>query len=72
MVRAFSIFCGVRCFVCRVSTCFTKVRLGSNVRSSIFMFLSVGSVVLFIVSLSFVECTAGYGVNNIVCVLRGF
>ena len=38
----------------------------------IFMFLSVGSVALFIVSLSFVECSAACGVNSIVCVFEGF
>ena len=34
------------------------------------MVLSVGSVVL-LVSLSFVECSAGYGVNSIVGVFEG-
>ena len=51
--------------------CFEKVCLGLNVRPSIFMILSVESVVLFIGSLSFVECSAGCGVNSIVCVLEG-
>ena len=30
------------------------------------------SVVVLIVSLSFVECSAGCGVNSIVCVFDGF
>ena len=51
--------------------CEKKVCLGSNVRPSVFMVLSVGSVVLFIVSLSFVECSSGWGVNIIVCVFEG-
>ena len=34
---------------------FEKACLGSNVRSDIFMSLLVGSVVLFLVSLSFAE-----------------
>ena len=46
--------------------------LGSNVRPSIFMFLSIGSVVLFIDSLSFAECSAGCGVNAIPCIFVGF
>ena len=33
--------------------------------------MSVGSVVLFLVSLSFVDCSAGYEVNSIVCVFEG-
>ena len=45
---------------------------GANVRPSIFVVLSVASVVLFIVSLSFAECSAGCGVNSIVCVFEGF
>ena len=36
----------------------------------IFMFLSVGSVVLFIVKVSFVECSAGCGVNSIACIFE--
>ena len=50
---------------------FVKVCLGSNFRPSIFMFLFEGSVALFIVSLSFVECSAGCRVNSIVCVFEG-
>ena len=42
----------------------------SNGRPSIFMVLSVGSGVLFIVSLSVVECSAGVGVNSIVYVFE--
>ena len=51
--------------------CITKVCLELNVRPSIFTFFSVLSV-LFIVSLSFVECSAGCGcrVNSIVFVFE--
>ena len=51
--------------------CFAKVCLGSNVTPSIFMFLSVGSVMLFIISLSF-DCPAVCGVNSIICVFEKF
>ena len=58
-------------FALSVMVCvsFKKVCLVSNVRPSIFRSSFVGSVVLFIVILSFVECFAGCGVNSIVCVL---
>ena len=36
------------------------------------MFLFVGNVVLFTVSLSFSESSAGCAVNNIACVFEGF
>ena len=53
-------------------TCFAEVCLGSNARPSIFIVLCVGSVVLFIDSLSFVEYSAGCGVNSIACVFEVF
>ena len=46
--------------------------MSANVRPSIFMSLCVGSVVLFIVSLSFVDCSVRCGVNSIVCVFERF
>ena len=52
--------------------CFAKVCLESNVRPSIFMVLSVESVVLFIVSLRFIEYSAECEVNSIVCIFEGF
>ena len=53
--------------------CFAKVCLGSNVRPSklVCLFLFVGSVALFIVSLSFVECFAGCKVNSVFMFLKG-
>ena len=72
VVSAFSIFVVFFLLSVVFCTCFAKVCMGSNVRPSIFIVLSVGSVVLFIASFSFVECSAGCGVNNIVCVFEGF
>lgn len=46
--------------------------LGSNVRPSIFGSFVVGSVVLFMVSFSSCEYSAGSGVKRVVCVLEGF
>ena len=37
-----------------------------------FISLFVGKIVVFIVSLSFVDCYVGCGVNSIVCVFEGF
>ena len=70
-MRAFSIFVVFFALSVVFWICFAKVCLGSNVRPSIFMVLSVGSVVLLIVSLSFVKCSAGCGVNSTVCVFEG-
>ena len=72
VVRGFSIYVVFFALSVLFCMCFEKVCLESNVRLSIFMFLFVGSVLLYIVSLSFVECSAGYGVNSIVCVFEGF
>ena len=71
-MSAFSIFVVFFALSVVFCICFAKVCLGSNVKPSIFIVLSLGSVVLFIVSLSFVECSAGCGVNSIVCVFEGF
>ena len=72
VVSAFSIFVVFFALSVVFCICFAKVCLGSNVRPSIFIVLSVGSVV-FIVSLSFVvECSAGCEMNSIVCVFEGF
>ena len=54
---------------CLVAMCFAKLYLRPNVRPSIFIFLFVGSIVLSIVSLSFVECSAGCRVNSTVFAL---
>ena len=72
VMRAFSIFVVFFALSVMCCMCFEEVCLGSNIRPCIFMFLFVGSVVLFIVSISFVECSAGCGVNSIVCVFEGF
>ena len=47
VVRAFIIFVVFFALSVLFCMCFEKVCLGSNVRPSIFMFLFVGSVVLF-------------------------
>ena len=66
-MRAFSNFVVFFTLSVVFCMCFAKVCLGSNVRPSIFMVLSVESDVLFIVSLSFVECSAGCGM---LCVMK--
>ena len=71
-MSTFSIFVVFFAFSVVFCVCFAKVCLGWNVRPSLFMVLSVGSVVLFIVSLSFLKCSSGCGVNSIVCVFKGF
>ena len=53
MVSAFSIFVVFFALSVVFCICFAKVCLGANVRPSIFMILSVGSVVLFIVKSQF-------------------
>ena len=72
VVRAFSII--VVFFALSVVFClyFEKVCLMSNVSSSTFMSLFVGSVALVIVSLSFIECSAVCEENSIVYVFEGF
>ena len=72
VVSTFSIFMVLFALSDVFCICFAKVCLGLNVRPNIFMVLSMGSVVLLIVSLNFVECSAGCGVNSIVCVFEGF
>ena len=72
VVGAFSLFAVFFALSVRFCMRFEKVYLGSNVRHNIFMFSFVGNVLLFIVSLNFVECSAGHGVNSIVCVFEGF
>ena len=71
VVRAFSIFvvffACLSCFVCVLRKCVWGQRL-----ELIFVCFFVESVVLFIVSLSFVDCSVGCGVKSIVCVLEGF
>ena len=59
------LWCSLPCL-----SCFAKVGLRSIVRP-VFTLLFVESVLLFIVSLSLVESSAGDRVNSIVCVLRG-
>ena len=72
VVRDFNIFVMFFALSDVFCMCFEKVCLRSNIKPSIFMFLSMGSVLLFIVSLSFVECPAGCGVNSIVWVFEGY
>ena len=71
-MSAFSIFVVFFALSVVFCMCLAKVCLRSNVRHSIVTVLSVESVVLFIVSVSFVECSAGCGVNGIVCVFERF
>ena len=71
VVRAFSIFVVFFAWSVVFCMCFKKMCLGSTVRLSSFTVLFVGSVMLFIGSLSFVECSDGCGANGSVCVLRG-
>ena len=69
VVRAFSIFVVFFALSVGFCICFEKVCLELIDRPSIFMFFFAGSVVSFVVSLSFVDCSAECGVNGIVCVI---
>ena len=55
------------CFVCVL-----RVYVWDRMLDLVFYCLFVGSVVLFIVGLSFVECSTGFGVNSIVCGFQRF
>ena len=59
------LWCSLLCLIFCV--CFENMCLGLNVISNISMSLFVGSVVLFFfVNFSLFECSARYGMNNIV------
>ena len=72
VVRAFSIFSVGFARFSVFCVCCAYVSLGSSVSPSILGCLSVGSVVLFILSVSVVLYCAGSGVKSVVVVLFAF